>query len=115
MNEERFSYILGVAPALQSCDAEFTQRGCLPPHLKFKRSWPDEYIHVCTESNIMERLETKLGRIAYSAGCAATHIGLVAFVLCGVAAAQIQSPGLTSLPSAEQVIQRSQDPYSGSI
>ncbi len=33
----------------------------------------------------------------------------------GLAAAQSQIPGLTSLPSAEQVIQRTQDPYSGSI
>ena len=33
----------------------------------------------------------------------------------GLAVAQSQIPGLTSLPSAEQVIQRSQDPYSGSI
>ncbi len=32
-----------------------------------------------------------------------------------LALAQVQSPGLTSLPSAEQIIQRDQDSYSGSI
>ena len=34
---------------------------------------------------------------------------------CSWSFAQSQAPGLTSLPSAEQVIQRQQDPYSGSI
>ena len=38
----------------------------------------------------------------------------VAFSCC-LASAQTQAPGLTSLPSAEQVIQRVQDPYLGSI
>ena len=33
----------------------------------------------------------------------------------GLASGQTSSPGLTSLPSAEQVIQRAQDPYLGSI
>src|SRR5579871_75786 len=40
-----------------------------------------------------------------------------AAVLClgGLAFAQTQVPGLTSLPSAEQIIQRSQDPFAGSV
>ena len=44
------------------------------------------------------------------------RIGLCAAAILSssLALAQVQ-PGLTSLPSAEQVIQRNQDPYSGSI
>ena len=44
-------------------------------------------------------------------------IGLCASAILSssLALAQVQSPGLTSLPSAEQIIQRNQDPYSGSI
>jgi len=41
-------------------------------------------------------------------------LGVTIFLSCSLAA-QVQEPGLTSLPSAEQVIQRAQDPYSGSI
>lgn len=41
----------------------------------------------------------------------------MAAVLCfgGLTVAQTQSPGLTSLPTAEQIFQRSQNPFSGSI
>jgi outer membrane protein TolC len=39
----------------------------------------------------------------------------VLIFLCGTAFGQTQEPGLTSLPSAEQVIQRNQDPFSGSL
>lgn len=61
----------------------------------------------------MERTKSSLGwrdchlhRICFSA--------IVILSSC-VASAQTQSPDLTSLPSAEQVIQRNQDPFSGSI
>jgi outer membrane protein TolC len=44
-------------------------------------------------------------------------LGSAAIVLLSssVALAQTPSPGLTSLPSAEQVIQRAQDPFTGSL
>ena len=42
-------------------------------------------------------------------------LGAAAILSSSLAVAQVQSPGLTSLPSAEQVIQRNQDSYSGSI
>src|SRR5271166_1882433 len=47
-------------------------------------------------------------------GCALA-VAAVLIIVCRAGSAQTQSPGLTSLPSAEQVIQRAQDPYSGSI
>jgi len=46
----------------------------------------------------------------------AAKAALVAWLLGSSAAvAQTQEPGLTSLPSAESIIQRNQDPFSGSI
>ena len=47
--------------------------------------------------------------------CRAALATAVAVFSSGVAAAQTQIPGLTTLPSAEQVIQRNQDPFAGSI
>jgi len=37
------------------------------------------------------------------------------WLCCGAASAQTESPGLSALPSVEQVIQRNQDPYAGSL
>jgi len=48
-------------------------------------------------------------RFSYLSLCAILLLG------CGAALAQTEAPGLTSLPSAEQVIQRNQDTFSGSI
>jgi len=42
-------------------------------------------------------------------------IGAVLLLGCGMLFAQVETPGLTPLPSAEQVIQRNQDTFSGSI
>lgn len=47
-------------------------------------------------------------------GCALAVAAVLIFI-CRPGFAQTQSPGPTSLPSAEQVIQRAQDPFSGSI
>ena len=61
----------------------------------------------------MERTKSKLWwRSGYP-----VWIGLCAGAILSssLALAQDQSPGLTSLPSAEQIIQRNQDSYSGSI
>jgi outer membrane protein TolC len=62
----------------------------------------------------MERMKSRLGWRVIPV----YRIFLCAIVMllsvCAVFA-QAQAPGLTSLPSAEQVIQRSQDPFSGSI
>jgi outer membrane protein TolC len=80
-------------------------------HLKiFNALW--QFLHVRLRSN-MERTKSKLcsGNV-YRVG-----IGLCASAILtsSLAQAQVQSPGLTSLPSAEQIIQRNQDSYSGSI
>ncbi len=60
-----------------------------------------------TESNTRRRVD----------GFFSTSLSLSATVLlsCSLGWAQAGSPGLTTLPSAEQVIQRSQDPFSGSL
>ncbi len=71
------------------------------------------YMHVCTEYN-MERPESN----ANKKGCPALFAGLVAVtVALAWSSAMGQSSGqtLSPLPSAEQVIQRLQDPYAGSI
>jgi len=60
----------------------------------------------------MERREGNTRRQVFRLGRGS---GAVLLLLCCNLLAQVQAPGLTSLPSAEQVIQRSQDPYSGSI
>ncbi len=70
-------------------------------------------MHVCTEYN-MERSESKL-RYALIVRRALLGTGALVGLLTCVTFAQVQEPGLTSLPSAEQVIQRPQDPYTGSI
>ena len=70
-------------------------------------------MHVCTNYN-MERFESKSRSICPRCG-SSTDDGRNG---CAVRAAQPFdkiSPGLSSLPSAEQVIQRAQDPTSGSI
>jgi len=61
----------------------------------------------------MERTKSNLWWRNFHPG----RIGLCAAAILSssLALAQVQSPGLTSLPSAEQVIQRNQDSYSGSI
>jgi outer membrane protein TolC len=71
------------------------------------------YMHVCTEYN-MERPESNVSKKTGCVLCA----GLTAvLVLLGLTPATGQSSGqqLYSLPSAEQVINRNQDPYAGSI
>ena len=54
-------------------------------------------------------------RHVYRVGHAVVGTGAAVLLGCCVALAQTESPGLTSLPSAEQVIQRNQDSFSGSI
>jgi outer membrane protein TolC len=55
-----------------------------------------------------------LGRSGLNRG-AAIGAAMLAVFLCCPASAQDVTPGVTSLPSAEQVIQRSQDTFSGSL
>src|SRR5215831_10092860 len=70
------------------------------------------YMHVCIRYN-MERAESNARKYPHGVG---RTLLLVAVVLtCGIAWAQTEQPGLIPLPSAEQVIQRTQDPYLGSI
>src|SRR5580704_14899156 len=69
-------------------------------------------MHVCTKYN-MERFESKLRRYALVVVRALTTGAMV--VLSVSPALPQNQPGLSSLPSAEQVIQRVQDPYEGSI
>ncbi len=47
--------------------------------------------------------------------CITLAVAAVLISLSGLAFGQTQEPGLTALPSAEQVIQRNQDAFSGSI
>ncbi len=63
----------------------------------------------------MERTESKLRSRGHQISFAAFGAAATILLCCWPARAQTQSPGLTTLPSAEQIIQRSQDPYSGSI
>src|ERR1700744_3628302 len=71
-------------------------------------------MHVCTRYN-MEHAKSNLLRHVVERGARVLGLLVVVVPLCQSAWAQSQEPGLTSLPSAEQVIQRSQDPFSGSI
>ena len=71
-------------------------------------------MHVCTKYN-MERSESNPRRHALILGRFLLMTGAVVISWCSSSFAQSQAPGLTSLPSAEQVIQRQQDSYSGSI
>ena len=59
----------------------------------------------------MERTESSIRWCARNLQWSA--LAIVFF--CCAAAAQVQSSGTTALPSAEQVIQRNQDPYAGSL
>jgi outer membrane protein TolC len=63
----------------------------------------------------MERNESKPKRWASDIWEPALAVSAVFLFTCCLASAQTQAPGLTPLPSAEQVIQRNQDPFSGSI
>jgi outer membrane protein TolC len=63
----------------------------------------------------MERTKSSLRRHANRVGHIVLGTGVAVLLGCCVALAQTESPGLTSLPSAEQVIQRPQDSFSGSI
>src|SRR5271166_1571953 len=63
---------------------------------------------VCTNGP-MERKASKPQR------CITLAVAAVLISFCVVAFGQTQEPGLTSLPSAEQVIQRNQDPFAGSL
>ncbi len=71
------------------------------------------YVLVCTKYN-MERPESYAPRKTASAFC----IGLIAIALLsdsGSAMGQSSGQALYTLPSAEQVLNRNQDPYAGSI
>ena len=61
----------------------------------------------------MERLGNNFRRPDTRLSC--LWLGAVLLLSGGAALAQTEAPGLTSLPSAEQVIQRPQDNFSGSI
>lgn len=71
-------------------------------------------MHVCTKYN-MERSESNLLTLAHIVRRALLITGAALPLALTPAFAQTEAPGLTSLPSAEQVIQRVQDPYSSSI
>src|ERR1035437_4755655 len=71
------------------------------------------YMHVCTKYN-MERPKSNAPKKA----CPALYAGLIAVtVLLAWSSAMAQSSGqaLSSLPSTEQVLNRNQDPFAGSI
>ena len=63
----------------------------------------------------MERKESNLQRWLLVTFWAALLAAFIAFSSCTRVFAQTPTPGLTTLPSAEQVIQRQLDPFSGSI
>src|ERR1700734_1961868 len=69
-------------------------------------------MHVCTNYN-MEQSKSNSSECKARFGWMLLSSTVVVLLYNCVAFGQ--QPGLTSLPSAEQVIQRSQDPYSGSI
>ncbi len=71
------------------------------------------YIHVCTKYN-MERPESNAPRKTGSAFCIGL-IGIAFLLAAGSAVGQSSGQDLYSLPSAEQVINRNQDPFAGSI
>ena len=71
-------------------------------------------MHVCTNYN-MERTERNSSRRTWGFLTKPSAIVAVILVLSCLALAQTPSQGLSSLPTAEQVIQRSQDPFSGSL
>ncbi len=71
------------------------------------------YMHVCTKYN-MERPESNaLRKTGFAFGI--RLIGTLLLLASGSATAQGSGQALYSLPSAEQVVNRNQDPYAGSI
>jgi outer membrane protein TolC len=74
-------------------------------------------MHVCTNytKHNMERPESKSSQSTSAIGRVLVNSSAVLLLFGSLASAQTASPGLTTLPSAEQVIQRTQDPYLGSI
>ena len=54
-------------------------------------------------------------RTSFRFGWTVLSSAAVILLSSGLALCQTSSPGLTSLPSAEQVIQRAQDPFTGSL
>src|SRR5690242_157263 len=71
-------------------------------------------MHVCTHYN-MERSASNSSRFLAGFSSAILSSTAVVLLYSSLAYAQTAPTGLTSLPSAEQVIQRVQDPYLGSI
>ncbi len=71
-------------------------------------------MHVCAKYT-MESRESKLWWCASKFRWAELIAAAAAVFSSCLATAQNQAPGLISLPSAEQVIQRNQDPFAGSI
>lgn len=71
-------------------------------------------MHVCTNYN-MERPESNSPQRLFRCGWIVLSSAAVLLLSSGLALGQTSTPGLTSLPSAEQVIQRQTDPYSGSL
>jgi outer membrane protein TolC len=71
-------------------------------------------MHVCT-NYIMERSESNSIQRRFAFRWIFLSSATTLLVSQSLAFGQVESQGLSTLPSAEQVIQRSQDPYSGSI
>jgi outer membrane protein TolC len=71
-------------------------------------------MHVCT-NYIMERSESNSIQRRSAFRWIFLSFATTLLVSQSLAFGQVESQGLSTLPSAEQVIQRSQDPYSGSI
>ncbi|HEY1731889.1 MAG TPA: TolC family protein [Terriglobales bacterium] len=63
----------------------------------------------------MERPESNSPQHSFRFGWIVLSSAAVVVVSGSLALGQTSSPGLTSLPSAEQVIQRAQDPFTGSL
>ncbi|HUI84121.1 MAG TPA: TolC family protein [Candidatus Binatia bacterium] len=63
----------------------------------------------------MERSESNFWKRGHDKAGFAASLGALVLLSCCLVFPQVQNPGLTSLPSAEQVIQRQQDPFSGSL
>lgn len=71
-------------------------------------------MHVCTNYN-MERPESNSPQHSFGFGRIVVSSAAVLLLSSGLASGQTTSPNLTSLPTAEQVIQRVQDPFTGSL
>jgi outer membrane protein TolC len=63
----------------------------------------------------MERPESNSSQSLFRLGSIALSSAVVVLLSSGPAQGQATAPNLTSLPSAEQVIQRVQDPFTGSL